>query len=186
MNHTRTAIFQFQRNDQWETVIHKAFAEWKAEIPDLCPIHGEPTERKFSWAPHIPGPPGFDSVEFICKYAPCRACAVGRAGFQLLHHQSSFENFEATTDELQANLAKAREFAADPTGFLLLLGRCGTGKTLLAAAIVRAVGRGRYFRHLGPGQPSPRVLRPPRTRKRLRGNAGGHRRSLPPRVAAGR
>lgn len=87
-------------------------------------------------------------VLFQCSFAPCPACRLAKAGVPPLFQRCSFDNFVADTDQLRDNLAKAHEFAAAPTGFLLLLGTVGNGKTHLAAAIRREFGRGRYFRHL--------------------------------------
>jgi DNA replication protein DnaC len=150
MNSTRTAKFRFPWNDQWEATVKAALAAWSAKVPSVCPAHGEPTEANTAWRPHndYGSPPGFRDVEFHCIFEPCPVCRVAQAGFQPVHQRCSFENFTADTPELQTNLAKAREFAANPTGFLLLLGPVGNGKTHLTAAIVRAAGRGVYWRHL--------------------------------------
>ena len=149
MNHQRSAQFSFPWNDQWRSAVEAGLAAWAAKIPAGCPAHGEPTDRKLTSEPcNYGGATGHRTVRFSCQFEPCPVCRVARAGFPPLHQRCSFENFTADTDELCANLAKAREFAADPKGFLLMLGRVGTGKTHLAASIVRAVGRGRYFRHL--------------------------------------
>jgi DNA replication protein DnaC len=150
LTQTLTKESRFPWNDQWQTAVETALAAWASKIPATCSAHGEPTERQITWEPHndYRSPPGYRDVLLTCRFEPCLVCMVARAGFPPLHQRCSFENFTADTDELQANLAKAREFAADPKGFLLMLGRVGTGKTHLAASIVRAVGRGRYFRHL--------------------------------------
>jgi DNA replication protein DnaC len=47
----------------------------------------------------------------------------------------SFANFEATTAELEKALGIAKTFAQTLDGWIVLTGRCGTGKTHLAAAI---------------------------------------------------
>lgn len=47
----------------------------------------------------------------------------------------SFANFEASTPELERALATAKSFAQTLNGWIVLSGRCGTGKTHLAAAI---------------------------------------------------
>jgi DNA replication protein DnaC len=150
MNRIITAIFRSPWSAQWESTVEAGLAAWSAKIPATCPAHDEPTERRITWEPHhdYSSPPGFRDALFTCRFEPCPVCHLASAGFQLLHQQCTFENFTAATAELQANLAKAREFAADPKGLLLMLGRVGTGNTHLAASIVRAVGRGRYLRHL--------------------------------------
>jgi DNA replication protein DnaC len=150
MNRIITAIFRSPWSAQWESTVEAGLAAWSAKIPATCPAHDEPTERRITWEPHndYGSPPDHRTVRFSCQFEPCPVCRVASAGFPPLHQQCTFENFTADTDELQANLAKAREFAADPKGILLMLGRVGTGKTHLAASIVRALGRGRYLRHL--------------------------------------
>lgn len=47
----------------------------------------------------------------------------------------SFATFEASTPELKRALETAKAFAQDLSGWLVLTGPCGTGKTHLAAAI---------------------------------------------------
>jgi DNA replication protein DnaC len=49
----------------------------------------------------------------------------------------SFDTFRADTSELAHHLAVCRAFAAHPHGKLVMLGNNGTGKTHLAAAILR-------------------------------------------------
>jgi len=47
----------------------------------------------------------------------------------------SFDNFETSTAELERALSVAKTFAQSLDGWIVLTGRCGTGKTHLAAAI---------------------------------------------------
>lgn len=47
----------------------------------------------------------------------------------------SFATFEASTPELERALAAARKYTQTLDGWIILTGRCGTGKTHLAAAI---------------------------------------------------
>ena len=47
----------------------------------------------------------------------------------------SFAGFDANTPELERALATAQQFARDLSGWLIVSGPCGTGKTHLAAAI---------------------------------------------------
>lgn len=90
----------------------------------------------------------------IVSPGACPACATCRrlAGFGVprLFHEASFDTFIADNDELRHHLKACQEFAARPRGFLVMLGKVGSGKTHLAAAILRAAmpGNARYYRHL--------------------------------------
>lgn len=150
MKHTIESVFQFPWTPEWETVVQTRLAEWAASIQEVCPRHGEPTEKWCAWEPHVDHslPPRTGVVLLRCTFAPCPACRVARAGVPRHLLPCSFETFDANTAELRAHLAKCREFAADPHGLLLLLGKVGNGKSHLAASVLRAFGRGRYFRHL--------------------------------------
>jgi DNA replication protein DnaC len=54
---------------------------------------------------------------------------------------STFENFDAYTDELKRHLAICRDFANDPKGRkIVMLGNNGTGKNHLASAILKTTG----------------------------------------------
>lgn len=144
------ATFTFLWSDNWEAEVQAGLTAWSDRIPAICPTHGEPAEKSCGWEPHCDHrlPAGTRVVLFQCSFAPCPVCRVVRAGVPPLFQRCSFDNFVADTDQLRDHLAKVREFAAAPTGFLLLLGTVGNGKTHLAAAILREFGRGRYFRHL--------------------------------------
>ncbi len=77
-----------------------------------------------------------------------------------LHSDQTFESFDlqawSLTPEQRENLKRAFEtaqsFAAEPEGWLVLLGDCGSGKTHLAAAIANA--------RLSEGQPALFVVVP--------------------------
>jgi DNA replication protein DnaC len=137
-------------HDNWEAAIKDCLAEWVASIPSVCPCHGEPTTSTHSGEPfrRYGDPDGRTSALLRLRFAPCPACRVAKAGVPPLFLRCSFDNFTADTDELRANHAKVRKFAAAPAGFLFLLGLCGTGKTHLAVAALREAGGGIYRRHL--------------------------------------
>jgi len=70
--------------------------------------------------------------------AACPGCRLARCGVPPVLQSASFENFIIDPLAIAAHLAKCREYAANPRGFLLMLGSVGNGKTHLAVAIARA------------------------------------------------
>jgi DNA replication protein DnaC len=80
-------------------------------------------------------------------HAACPGCGVTLCGVPPVLQHASFENFIVEPPGIAAHLAKCREYAANPRGFLLMLGSVGNGKTHLAVAIARArlPGRGIVF-----------------------------------------
>lgn len=134
----------------WQAAVKARLVQWAARFPEDCPRHGEPTTAQSGWE-HCniyDAPPETRSARLWHRLDPCPVCRLARAGVPPLLQGCSFESFIADTDELLGHLAKARGFAAAPTGFLLLLGSWGNGKSHLAASVLRAFGRGHYFRHL--------------------------------------
>lgn len=86
-------------------------------------------------------------------YTDCPTCADHRrianasawlhnAGVPKLICHATFENFITRGDADRMNLDVARKFAKRRAGFLTLIGDVGTGKSHLAAAILREVGGG--------------------------------------------
>lgn len=157
--------------------VQPAFEEWINSLDCGCLYHPDETlERKssriencgqeidphklsewfkaFRTNPDIPLPSyikenGNQLYRFRASFHPCGLCVLVRAQVPPLYQKCTFENFVADTAELEYNLAKCREFAAAPHGFLVMLGGVGTGKSRLAAAILRESHRwgSRYFRH---------------------------------------
>jgi DNA replication protein DnaC len=89
------------------------------------------------------------SYRLHAHFHPCGLCLIEEAGVPPLFHNCTFRNFKTDNVELEFNLAKCREFAAAPHGFLVMIGGVGTGKSQLAAATLRECHRwgGHYFRH---------------------------------------
>ena len=85
-----------------------------------------------------------DCPNMIEKRAKARrAASIKAAGLPRLYDNKTFENFDAT-DNPHA-LAKAKAWAADPTGWLYFFGPVGVGKTHLSCAALRGAitGAGR-------------------------------------------
>jgi DNA replication protein DnaC len=116
----------------------------------ICPIHGE-----YEYKP--------DAVSFgghiFRKIKACPICIkeieerleIEREEVQMsrklqsmniekLYHKSTFDNFNAYNDELCGHLKTCREFADNPDGKLVMLGKNGTGKTHLAISILKSLG----------------------------------------------
>jgi DNA replication protein DnaC len=92
------------------------------------------------------------------SYDPCPKCAEERDRIARHKKQGLMgippKFFDARLDQLsytskhdQANLKKCCEYAALPSGVLVLRGGVGNGKTHAAAAILIQHGRGRFFSH---------------------------------------
>lgn len=75
----------------------------------------------------------------------CRAALI-KAGVPDNLCHATLENFHAETPEEREALARVKDYAEKACGFLCLFGRTfGTGKSHLAVAVLRAVGRGRFL-----------------------------------------
>jgi len=89
-------------------------------------------------------------------YKPCPACeaesAAERQALRLRRQgvpeelaRASLDNFEATTDQQTKVVAMARQFVKLKAGFFFLLGDVGTGKSHIAAGILREAGAGLWI-----------------------------------------
>ena len=71
----------------------------------------------------------------------CKECnwetRAKASGISTLYRDSSFDNFKCDEEDLKNIVERAKSYAKDPFGFLLLQGGCGTGKTHLAVSILR-------------------------------------------------
>ncbi|MFO1461059.1 MAG: ATP-binding protein [Verrucomicrobiota bacterium] len=116
-----------------------------------CELHDEPrtvtTCELIRSDPLDPPDSGKVKVTFSYSIGDCPVCPMDRAGVPPLFRRCSFENFRPDSPELAHNLARTRDFAAAPAGFLFLLGLPGTGKTHLAVSCIRSMRQGTYTRH---------------------------------------
>ncbi len=85
--------------------------------------------------------PPFQSWTIAPQFAPCLQCSLQALGITPDEARASFDGFTVDPPALQQHLDTCRAFAARPSGVLLLLGNCGTGKTHLAIAILRELLR---------------------------------------------
>lgn len=96
--------------------------------------------------------------KFIPKWKPCHLCRHQnlvnerhgqwiRMGVPNKVAHATFDNFNAETPEQIEVLEKAKDRFLRSSGFLLLLGTHGTGKSHLAAAVLKRVGNGRFITH---------------------------------------
>ncbi len=113
---------------------------WQQQLSVLSP------EDATGWAKRMMADACFEQptpppTHRFCAHFTCPACVVGRARFPREFHETSFADFETSTPERAAALKRCRDFLAQVAqhqrGFLVMVGRCGTGKTRLAANIVR-------------------------------------------------
>lgn len=79
-------------------------------------------------------------------YYPCPKCALETKwidrGIDLKYIGATLDELVYDTKECRDNLQKAREFVKAASGFLILLGNPGNGKTHIAAAILQMRGKG--------------------------------------------
>lgn len=106
------------------------------------------------WSTPFPSKSEVPKYRLIAERGECPLCRerqrVSSYGLPAKYLEATFENYQAKTDELRQNLAACRRYAANPQGFLVMLGKVGTGKTHLGAAILRSakVGSALYIRQL--------------------------------------
>ncbi len=107
-------------------------------LPPACELCGGKGFRKFR------DPAGRLAGSSICKDCSGDAAAfgvkapLGDLGLQRLR-ESSFDTFDCSKGPaLVAALAAARQYAANPEGFLVLNGPAGAGKSHLAKAVLAA------------------------------------------------
>lgn len=95
---------------------------------------------------------------FTLVYDPCPECRRDRAtskksswlqsaGCPPILCHATFDTFCIENDQDRNALGMAHKFAADGKGFLFMTGALGDGKSFLAVAILRAVGKGMFMTH---------------------------------------
>jgi DNA replication protein DnaC len=112
-------------------------AEWAATLPaDRAPLAALASLRS-EWP--FPRPTGAEFWVLRAEFMACPACWLARCGVPPILQRAAFERFDTRGGVLAGHLAKCREFAASPRGFLRFTGPVGNGKDFLAVAICRAV-----------------------------------------------
>ena len=75
---------------------------------------------------------------FVGQCAECNwQTRAMRVGISRLYRNFSFDNFKCDKKNLESIVERAKSYAKDPHGFLLLQGGYGTGKTHFAMSILR-------------------------------------------------
>ncbi len=140
--------------------LEQAAREFLARIAAPCELH--PTARITHDLLHWKLLPPFQRSSttvpqaglLVAERGACAQCRerqrVAASGVPSRYLEASFAKFTADTGELRANLDACRRFAAKPRGFLVMVGTPGTGKTHLAASIIRSasIKSAMYIRHL--------------------------------------
>lgn len=145
----------------------RALEAWASGQPQTkaCPEHPHIILRidfdassRATWrsAEKNPSPGNCDNFKLV--YSRCPECAAqDRLATQshwlkshgvpenLLH--GSFESFRVESESDRANLAKAKQFSGAGKGFLIMHGNRGDGKSLLAVAVLRSLGGGKFMKH---------------------------------------
>ncbi len=133
--------------------IGKAHKLWLSKLPpQYCDIHKE--EKLILKAEESID--RVKSVNFNFRYGPptpelasnnwrfyfigvCPECnwLAKASDIPRLARDFSFDNFECDQEDLKDIVDRAKSFAQNPHGFLLMQGGCGTGKTHLAVSVLR-------------------------------------------------
>src|SRR5215469_10672803 len=114
-------------------------ARWLQTVGDVaCPRHNEPLRRIMAGVTLKSDP-----WNIAPRYIPCARCGLERAGVTPDEARASFDNFVTDSDVLRQHLETCRKFASNPSGVLVMMGGCGTGKTHLAISILREAIRRR-------------------------------------------
>jgi DNA replication protein DnaC len=84
-----------------------------------------------------------DGVYAFTAISRCPACKLQYAGVPPMFYESTFASFQTSTPELSANLERCKEFVRQVdrhhSGFLLMVGLPGNGKTRLACNVLYQV-----------------------------------------------
>lgn len=143
--------------------IEQQYQDWLPTVsPPRCSYHPNATTIAAGPRRKLRGPaePMFFRVReeageqyFFKARFGCPQCRLVLAEAPLLFQQSDFATFQADTQEQKLNLAACRKFVEQVNengrGFLVMVGRPGTGKTLLAASIIQAVDIGALYKRQG-------------------------------------
>ena len=121
----------------WGVESEAAERVWKASSPtSVCSRCGGAERFKLT-VPY--GDPSFGkSIPCSCleqRQASLRRQQIREAAHMEAYRGSTFQTFNASMPGIQDAYLASHNYAANPRGWLLLVGPCGSGKTHLAAAI---------------------------------------------------
>jgi DNA replication protein DnaC len=121
---------------------------WLAELPASIECQRHPGQML----------PRDDAHSFLhqAAFLECPLCAeesrmqreawrLQRMGVPVILSTATFENWKTADEQATANLARVKEFTQAKRGFLILLGHRGTGKSHLAAAVLRSFDSGLFI-----------------------------------------
>lgn len=134
--------------------VRQAMAEMS---PELCPEHAIPLEVDWDWTIGLT----WKNQRLTPHYKECANCAADNAaaivndrwrklGVPEMTRHATFDNFKVEdanpkfAEARRVALAKLRRQVKIGMGFVLMLGKFGTGKTHLASAAIREAGGGRF------------------------------------------
>lgn len=142
---------RFERMLKQTVELKRRLSQWAADKPQSKACLKHKFTRRIDWdlsahQSHVKG-------DFVLVYQRCPACVKEdeiRRNSEWLRQRgvpgelchATFENFIAENEVAKKALDGAKKFAKKKRGFFILLGDVGLGKTHLAVAIMREVGKG--------------------------------------------
>lgn len=147
------ALARFSEAGQKTAAMRAAVEAYSADKEQSLVCAKHDFERRIDWNRSTAASVQSGTPELV--YAECPGCATERrmvessawlvrCGVPEILRHASFETFICETPEDTQNLKHAREFAAQRMGILVIEGTVGNGKSMLAAAIMRAIGSGLF------------------------------------------
>jgi DNA replication protein DnaC len=139
-----------ERFDRIQIMTAKAretFDEWLAlqdTSPIQCKNHPDVTcavDRQATWETRRP----WEIRRFRCRVCVENENLLHCGVPEVLVH-ARFENFEATDNTIQEHLETTQKFASQRSGFLVLVGSYGTGKSHLAVCVMRSFKRAIFIK----------------------------------------
>lgn len=138
-----------EASDRFRRTVESFIAKSGATAGVKCPNGGPDHMLDFEESCRV----SWQKPEMELVYTPCEKCRareltpddlrLHRLGAPKTLLKATFENWTARLASDHAVLRTCRDFAARPSGFLVLQGGVGLGKTHLSVAIMRKFGAGR-------------------------------------------